>query len=41
MQASAALLRALITAGLPLTAFHRTQESLESIFLKIGHQQTS
>ncbi|MBD2038551.1 ABC transporter ATP-binding protein [Leptolyngbya sp. FACHB-321] len=41
VQESAALLRSLITAGIPLTDFHRTQESLESIFLKMGHQQTS
>lgn len=38
---SAQLLRSLIEAGIPLTEFHRTQENLESIFLKLGHQQTS
>lgn len=38
---AAALLRSLIAAGIPITEFHRTQESLESIFLKMGHQQTS
>ncbi|WP_421658842.1 ABC transporter ATP-binding protein [Leptothermofonsia sp. ETS-13] len=38
---SANLLRSLIAAGIPLTEFHRTQENLETIFLKLGHQQTS
>mgnify|MGYP000411253043 CR=1 FL=1 len=38
---AADLLRSLIAAGIPLTEFHRTQENLESIFLKMGHQQTS
>jgi ABC-2 type transport system ATP-binding protein len=38
---SAQLLRSLIEAGLPLTEFHRSQESLETIFFKLGHQQTS
>ncbi len=38
---SANLLRSLIEAGIPLTEFHRTQENLETIFLKLGHQQTS
>ncbi len=38
---SAELLRSLIAAGIPLTEFHRTQENLETIFLKMGHQQTS
>jgi ABC-2 type transport system ATP-binding protein len=37
----ATLLRSLITAGIPLTEFHRTQEDLETIFLKLGHQQAS
>ena len=41
LQESADLLRSLIAAGIPLTSFHRTQENLESIFLKMGHQQTS
>ena len=41
MQESADLLRSLIASGIPLTDFHRTQENLESIFLKMGHQQTS
>ncbi len=37
----AALLRSLIEAGIPIIEFQRTQESLETIFLKLGHQQTS
>jgi len=39
--AEAELLRSLITAGIPLTEFHPTHEDLESIFLKLGHQQAS
>lgn len=35
------LLRSLITAGVPLTDFHCTQEDLETIFLKLGHKQAS
>ena len=38
---AAELLRALIDAGIPLTEFHCTQEDLEKIFLKMGHQQVS
>lgn len=38
---AAELLRSLIHAGLPITEFHPTQDDLESIFLKLGHQQTS
>lgn len=38
---SAQLLRSLIDAGIPLTEFHRQQEDLETIFLKLGHQQAS
>jgi ABC-2 type transport system ATP-binding protein len=38
---SATLLRSLIEAGIPLTEFHCTQEDLETIFLKLGHQQAS
>jgi len=38
---SAELLRSLIHANIPLTEFHRTQENLETIFLKLGHQQSS
>jgi ABC-2 type transport system ATP-binding protein len=35
------LMRSLIESGIPLTEFHRTQEDLETIFLKLGHQQAS
>ena len=35
------LLRSLILADIPLTEFHCTQEDLETIFLKLGHQQAS
>ncbi|NJR75126.1 MAG: ABC transporter ATP-binding protein [Scytonema sp. CRU_2_7] len=35
------LLRSLILADIPLTDFHCTQEDLETIFLKLGHKQTS
>lgn len=38
---AAQLLRALIEAGIPVTEFHRQQEDLETIFLKLGHQQAS
>jgi len=38
---AAELLRALVDAGIPLTEFHCTQEDLEKIFLKMGHQQAS
>lgn len=37
----AELLRTLIQAGIPLTEFNSTQEDLETIFLKLGHQQAS
>ncbi|MBE9045518.1 ABC transporter ATP-binding protein [Pleurocapsales cyanobacterium LEGE 10410] len=37
----AELLRSLILADIPLTEFHYSQEDLETIFLKLGHQQTS
>ena len=37
----AELLRSLILADIPLTEFHCNPEDLESIFLKLGHQQTS
>jgi len=37
----ATLLRSLISAGVPLREFHCTQEDLETIFLKLGHQQAS
>ena len=38
---SANLLRSLIAANIPLTGFHCQEEDLESIFLKLGHQQAS
>lgn len=37
----AELLRSLILADIPITEFHCIQEDLETIFLKLGHQQTS
>jgi ABC-2 type transport system ATP-binding protein len=41
LEDSADLLRSLILAGLPITEFHTSQEDLETIFLKLGHQQAS
>lgn len=41
LEASAMLLRSLIDDGFAITEFHRIQEDLESIFLKLGHQQVS
>jgi ABC-2 type transport system ATP-binding protein len=38
---SAALLRSLILAGIPLTEFRCLTEDLETIFLKLGHRQAS
>jgi ABC-2 type transport system ATP-binding protein len=38
---SVELLRSLVSAGIPLTNFHPTQEDLETIFLKLGHKQAS
>ena len=38
---AAELLRALIHVQLPITHFQCTQEDLETIFLKLGHQQAS
>jgi ABC-2 type transport system ATP-binding protein len=38
---SAALLRALVEAGIPLKEFHCTREDLETIFLKLDHKQAS
>ncbi|MEG4168479.1 MULTISPECIES: ABC transporter ATP-binding protein [unclassified Microcoleus] len=38
---AANLLRELVAANIPLTQFHCTQEDLETIFLKMGHQQAS
>ncbi|WP_229640459.1 ABC transporter ATP-binding protein [Waterburya agarophytonicola] len=40
-QDCADLLRSLILADIPLTEFHCIQEDLETIFLKLGHQQAS
>ena len=37
----AKLLRSLVESGIELTEFHCTQEDLETIFLKLGHQQAS
>jgi ABC-2 type transport system ATP-binding protein len=37
----AELLRSIVTAGIPLIEFHSTQDDLETIFLKLGHQQTT
>ena len=41
LEDSANLLRSLILAGLPITQFHTSREDLETIFLKLGHQQAS
>ncbi|NEP91266.1 MAG: ABC transporter ATP-binding protein [Okeania sp. SIO2C2] len=38
---SSSLLRSLILANIPVTDFHCTQEDLEEIFLKLGHQQAN
>jgi ABC-2 type transport system ATP-binding protein len=38
---SALLLRSLIGAGIPINDFHCVREDLETIFLKLGHQQAS
>ena len=38
---AANLLRELVAANIPLTEFHCIQEDLETIFLKMGHQQAS
>jgi ABC-2 type transport system ATP-binding protein len=37
----ASLLKYLIESGIPISNFHRTQETLENIFLKLGYKQTS
>ncbi len=37
----AALLKSLIELGIPISNFHRTQDTLENIFLKLGYKQTS
>lgn len=41
LEAQAVLLRSLIDAGLHITQFQPTRDNLESIFLKLGHQQAS
>ena len=41
LEDSAMLLKSLIEAGIPISDFHRTQETLENIFLKSGYKQTS
>jgi len=41
LEDGANLLRSLISAGLPITEFHTSREDLETIFLKLGHQQAS
>ncbi len=41
LEDSANLLRSLVLAGLPITEFHTSREDLETIFLKLGHQQAS
>lgn len=41
MEAAAELLRSLIQSGIPITGFNPTREDLETIFLKLGHQQAS
>jgi ABC-2 type transport system ATP-binding protein len=38
---AADLLRSLVHEGVPITNFQCTQEDLETIFLKLGHQQAS
>jgi ABC-2 type transport system ATP-binding protein len=38
---AAELLRSLIHEGITITNFQCTQEDLETIFLKLGHQQAS
>lgn len=40
-EASATLLRSLIAARIPLTEFQPIHDDLETIFLNLGHQQTS
>jgi ABC-2 type transport system ATP-binding protein len=37
----AALLKSLIESGIAISDFHRSQETLENIFLKLGYKQTS
>jgi ABC-2 type transport system ATP-binding protein len=40
-QASSELLKNLVVSGLPISQFQPHQEDLETIFLKLGHQQVS
>jgi ABC-2 type transport system ATP-binding protein len=40
-QDAADLLRSLVSSGIPLSEFHCTRDDLETIFLKLGHQQTT
>ncbi len=37
----AELLRSLVVSNISVTEFHRTQENLETIFMKLGHKQAS
>jgi ABC-2 type transport system ATP-binding protein len=41
LEAQAELLRSLVAQGIALYEFQTVQEDLESIFLRLGHQQTS
>ena len=41
LEDSAAVLRLLVDAGVPITEFQLTQDDLETIFLRLGHQQSS
>ncbi len=41
LEDAADLLRSLIEAGIAVTEFHRAQETLEAIFFKLGHRETS
>jgi ABC-2 type transport system ATP-binding protein len=41
LEEQAELLRSLVSQGIPIHEFHCVQEDLESIFLRLGHQQTS
>lgn len=40
-QSAANLLRQLVTEGFAITEFYRTQETLEDIFIRSGHQRTA
>jgi len=40
-ESGSTLLRSLVEAGIPLTEFQPVYEDLETIFLKLGHQQAS